>query len=303
MIHSLEGRTALVTGGTDGIGKEIARGLAIRGARVIIVGRDSDKGPRVERELRKDANHQEVQFVQADLSLMREADHLSGTIAARCRNLHYLVHCAGVVQGRRTLTSEGMETNFAIGYLSRFALTGRLLGLLQQSGRHGNAARILFLSGAARGGKIHYDDVNLTHNFGVLRMISQLCEANDVFVIEQARRLTEAGLDSRVVITALKVGVVRTNIRREFPFWMKVLVPVLFDPLLAQTPQAVAKNALRLLVSPEIEKASGALFLHIKRLKRITPAVRTSDPAEGRRLWNLSMQLAGDPARYLRSFA
>ncbi|HYL77401.1 MAG TPA: SDR family NAD(P)-dependent oxidoreductase [Bryobacteraceae bacterium] len=302
MNRSLIGRTALVTGGTDGIGKEIARGLAARGARLIVVGSNSDKGRLVERELRDGAGHDNVHFLQADLSLMREVNRLAGAIEARCGRLHYLVHSAGIVRGRHTLTAEGVESNFAAGYLSRFALTGRLLGLLERSGEAGAAARILFISGAARGGKIHYEDVNLTRNFGLLRMIWQLCEANDVFVVEQARRLAEAGLDSRVIISALKVGVVRTNIRREFPFWMRALATLVFDPFLAQTAMAVAENALRLLVSPEFENASGELFVQIKRFKHVTPEARTSDPAEGHRLWDLSLRLA-DPVRYLRSSA
>jgi NAD(P)-dependent dehydrogenase (short-subunit alcohol dehydrogenase family) len=60
--HGLAGRVALVTGGTDGIGKEIARGLAVRGARVIIVGSDPEKGRRAEAELRLDAGHASVEF-------------------------------------------------------------------------------------------------------------------------------------------------------------------------------------------------------------------------------------------------
>lgn len=93
------------------------------------------------------------------------------------------------------------------------------------------------VSGAAQDGTIHYDDVNLTGQFGIVRAVSQFCEANDVFVLELARRLTAAEPSPFVTVTVLKVGVVRTNIRFQFPSWMKLLVPSVFDPFLSQTPQ------------------------------------------------------------------
>ena len=284
--------TALVTGGTDGIGKAIARRLAERGSEVIIVGRDPEKGARAERELRAAAGHQHVRFLQADLGLMRDTDRLADGIIDSVPKLHRLVLCAGVIRGRRVLTSEGVESNFAVNYLSRFVLTGRLLPLLQMSGVPAAAARITIIGGAAMNGRIQYDDVNLTRNFGIARMVSQFCQANDVFVIEQARRLAENGAPPRVTITTLKVGVVRTSIRRDFPMWMKVLVPLVFDPLLGQTPEQIADSAMQLLAAPELEGQSGLLFTHITRLKPAVPSARTREGREGERLWQFSEQLA-----------
>ena len=290
--NDLTGRCALVTGGTDGIGKEITRGLTARGARVIIVGRDAQKGKRVQNELREETGHDDVDFLRADLSLVREVDRLAEDIAARFTSLHYLVLCAGIVRGRFTLTPEGVETNFAIGYLSRFVLVEWLLTIMRESATPRAAARIVVISGAARNGTIHYDDVNLTHNFATLRAVSQHCEANDMFAIEQARRLDEAGAQAPVLINVLKVGVVRTSIRRQFPLWMKVLVPILLDWFLALPPQLVADEALRLLLWPQFENTSGGLFLLVKRFKPLAPGPRTSDAAEGRRLWTLSERMA-----------
>jgi NAD(P)-dependent dehydrogenase (short-subunit alcohol dehydrogenase family) len=284
-------KNALVTGGTDGVGKEVAYGLARAGHRVILVGRDADKGARVEREIRETTGNADVQFQQADLSLVREANRLADEIAGRWPVLHYLVHSAGVVRGRRELTAEGVESNFAINYLSRFALTERLLPLLEAAGQPGKAARIMIVSGAAQNGTIHFDDVNLTANFTTLRAVWQFCQANDVFTVELARRLAETDGDPRVTITSLKLGVVKTNIRQEFPRWMQWLVPLVFDPLLAQTPQEAAESALRLLLAEDLEGATGVLFSKIKTLKQVMPTARVRNPEEGRRLWELSERL------------
>jgi NAD(P)-dependent dehydrogenase (short-subunit alcohol dehydrogenase family) len=142
MERGLDSQIALVTGGTDGIGKAIARELAARGADVWIVGHDPEKGARAERELRASAGRHHVRFLQADLSLMRDTDRLAGEIIANVPKLLRLVLCAGVVRGRRLVTTEGVESNYAINYLSRFVLTGRLLPLLQAAGAPGAAARI-----------------------------------------------------------------------------------------------------------------------------------------------------------------
>lgn len=236
MIVSGSVKSALITGGTDGIGKEVARGLARAGHRVLLVGRDAGKGTRVEGEIRAVTGNAAVWFLRADLSLVREADRLAEEIAGRFPRLHYLAHSAAVVRGRRVLTAEGIESNFAINYLSRFALTERLLPLLGGAGRPGEAARIVIVSGAAQNGTIHFDDVNLMMNFATLRAVWQFCQANDVFTVELARRLAAAEMASRVTITCLKLGVVKTNIRREFPRWMRWLVEWIIDPVLMQTP-------------------------------------------------------------------
>jgi NAD(P)-dependent dehydrogenase (short-subunit alcohol dehydrogenase family) len=288
----LDKETALVTGGTDGIGKAIACRLAAQGGEVLLVGSNPEKGARAERELRATAGHDRIHFLQADLSLMRDTDRLADDIIARIPKLRRLVLCAGVVRGRRLITPEGVESNFAINYLSRFVLAGRLLTLLRSTGAPGAAARIVVIGGAAMNGKIHYDDPNLTRNFGILTMVPQFCQANDLFVIEQARRLAESGDRPRVSVTTLKVGAVRTNIRRGFPLWMKVLVPLVVDPLLGQTAEQIAEPAMRLLVSPDFEGKSGLLFTQIKRFKAAEPDARTRDPREGQRFWEFSERLA-----------
>ncbi len=281
------GSTAVVTGGTDGIGSAIAGRLAGRGARVIIIGRNAEKGVRAETGIRASTGNSSVEFMRADLSLMRETDRLAEIINARFPVLNRLVLCAGVVRGRRVETVEGIESNFAINYLTRFALTGHLMPVLQAAGTSGAASRIVVVSGAAQNGKIYYDDVNLTRNFGIARMVSQFCEANDLFVREQARRLCDGANQGAVTITTLKVGVVKTNIRSGFPMWMRVLVPLVFDPFLAQTTEQIADSAVRLLTGPEFEGVGGALFRHIKKFRRL----ELPQTSEGPRLWRFTEQL------------
>ena len=162
------GRIALVTGGTDGIGKEIALGLARRGYQILVIGRDAEKGAHAQNLLLANGAAN-ARFLQADLALVHETRALAEKVASSVPALHVLVHCAGVVLSGRRLTAEGLERNFATNYLARFVLTQALLPLMQYGG--GEAARIIFIGGAARGGSIFFDDVNLTRNFNLPRMI------------------------------------------------------------------------------------------------------------------------------------
>jgi NAD(P)-dependent dehydrogenase (short-subunit alcohol dehydrogenase family) len=280
-----------VTGGTDGIGKAIAHVLAGQGIGVLIIGSNAEKGATAVSELRRSSGNDQIEFVQADLSLMRNVNALAAEVRERWPRLRYLVLCAGIMRGQHTLTPEAIETNFAINYLGRFALTEALLPNLAADGHADRAARILVISGAARRGTIRYEDVNLTGRFSIMRAVSQFCEANDVFVLELARRLTAAAPSPFVTVTVLKVGVVRTNIRTQFPTWMKLVVPLVFDPLLARPLDEIAASARRLLLGPEFEGVTGMMFRHIRRFRELRPGPRTGDPEQGRRLWNLSAQL------------
>jgi NAD(P)-dependent dehydrogenase (short-subunit alcohol dehydrogenase family) len=260
--------TALVTGGTDGIGKAIALELARTGREVVVVGHDRGKGGRAESDLRRSSGNVGVHFVPADLSLTREAYRLAAEVIRRHRRLSHLVLCAGIVRGRWQLTTEGVESNFAVNYLSRFALTQRLLSLLAASGRPDRRSRVLLVSGAATGGTIHFD----------------------AFTVECADRLARSD-ESRVAISCLKVGVVRTNIRHHFPAWMKWLVPLVMDPIFALPTEEVAAAALQLLVAPEFEGVTGALFRYVRRFKAIDIPRSIRDAEMRRRLWELSERL------------
>jgi NAD(P)-dependent dehydrogenase (short-subunit alcohol dehydrogenase family) len=291
VVDALKGDTALVTGGTDGVGKAIANGLAELGARVIIVGRDRDKGAHAERAIRASSGNIDVEFVHADLSSIREAHRLGDAVSARWPALQYLVHSAGMVRGRRVVTAEGVESNFATNYLSRFALTLGLLPALRAAGRAHRSARILLIAHPGFAGTIHYDDVNLTTNFSTLRAFRQFHFANDLFAAEFARRMRVPGDRPSVTISCLHPGPTRTQIDRDMPLWMKLAVRHVVHRLVSHTPDVAATAALRLLTASEFEGESGALFSMIRAFKRVAMPRNAQEPTEGARLWALSEAL------------
>jgi NAD(P)-dependent dehydrogenase (short-subunit alcohol dehydrogenase family) len=291
-MRRYEMKNALVTGGTDGIGKEVARGLAAAEHRLIIVGRDSQKGRRAADEIKATTGNTEISFVCADLSLIVEAQRLAEEVSSQFTALHCLVHSAGVVRGRRTVTAEGIEYNLALNYLSRFVVTTMLLPLLQSSGKPCQPTRMLIIGGlSGMKGRIYYDDVNLIRNFSTLRALIQFQHANDVFAFELARRLVASANPPPISVACLNPGVVKTDIRKEFPLWMKWFVPLLFDPLVGQTPQQSAKSALCLLLERKWQAMSIGFFQKIKTFKQVKPHKSTTDPQAGSRLFTLSEQM------------
>lgn len=207
------------------------------------------------------------------------------------------MHSAGVVRGRRVVTAEGFESNFATNYLSRFALTVRLLPVLQAAGRPGKSARILLVAHPGFDGTIHYEDVNLAANFSMIRAFKQFHYANDVFAAQLARRLTIAGARPSVTISCLHPGPTKTNIDTEMPLWMKSLVRFVVHPLFSRTPDVPAAAAVKLLLADEFEGESGGLFSLVGKFKRVTVSRNLQDPEEGERLWALSEAHVGSALR------
>jgi NAD(P)-dependent dehydrogenase (short-subunit alcohol dehydrogenase family) len=284
-------RLALITGGTNGIGKEIARRLCECGFDVIVVGRDEERGRRTVLELSA-AGGGSVEFIQADLSLVSEADRLSQQIRDRNRALHWLIHSAGVVQGTRQLTSEGIETNFAVNFMSRFVLTKHLRPLLEAPDADARSRGILLISGGADG-KINYEDVNFSHGFGIVRVVRQFCRANDLLALSLSDDLRAVGKRAPLSVGCLKLGVVKTDIRRTFPRWMKILVPIVFDPFFGQTASEAADAAITVMDTVSVERKGGPLFTKIRRLRRLGATVTAESIDEWRRLSALSGAMAG----------
>jgi NAD(P)-dependent dehydrogenase (short-subunit alcohol dehydrogenase family) len=285
-----EARTALVTGGTDGIGKVAALALARAGHRVIIVGRDEAKGARAAREIRAISANERIEFIPADLSLMAGAERLGAEVERRCDALHVLFNSSGAVSFQRRLTSDGIEANFAVNYVARFLLTRRLLPLLIAGGRPGRTARVLTASGAGQIGRVHFADVSLAANFNVVRSVTQVQHANDVWMIELGRRMAATG--APVTTASMKYGAIQTNTRRTFPLWARWLVGGVLDPLVGRSAEEAGEAAAKVALDPALEGLTGLLFELVTKLRRVEPNARALDPDEGRRVWELSEELA-----------
>ena len=133
---ALNNKTCVVTGSTSGIGLAAAERLAGQGARVIGVGRNPE---RIDAALKRikiaadAAGAPEPSFEQADLSSLGNTRALADQLLKSLKSLDVLVNCAGVFTARRTLTPEGLETQFTVNHLAPFLLSTALLPSLSAS--------------------------------------------------------------------------------------------------------------------------------------------------------------------------
>ena len=129
----MKGKIVLITGSTDGIGKQTALDLARMGANVIIHGRDPQRVQAAKEEVIKKSGNNHIETLLADFSSLAQVKRMTVEILAKYSRLNVLVNNAGVFLLDRKLTTDGLEMNFQVNYLSPFLLTNLLLPLLQIS--------------------------------------------------------------------------------------------------------------------------------------------------------------------------
>lgn len=279
--RSVADKTSLVTGANSGIGKEIARGLAAAGGRVLMVARDRERGEAARAELAVSTGNQAVELLVYDLSSQRQIRELAAKVIDDDHRLDVLVHSAGLTLGKRILTEDGIETTFAVNHLAPFLLTNLLLKKLKESA----PSRIVTVaSDAHRGATIDIDDPNGEDGFSCWRAYGQSKLGNILFTRELARRLRGTG----VTATCLHPGVVRSGFGRQGPGFIRIYFKIAGIFLLS--PQEGADTALWLASSPEVEGASGGYY---ERRSLANPSPAARDPEAAKRLWRLSEEMTG----------
>ena len=188
----MDGKTVLITGSTDGVGRYVARQLAAAGAKVLIHGRDKERAKTLVDEIRR-AGGDEAVFYQADLSSLAGARHLADAVLADHKRLDVFVSNAGI--GSRSLgperrtSADGYELRFAVNYLSGFLLAYLLLPLLKASA----PARIVNVASLGQH-PIDFDDVMITRGYNGSRAYAQSKLAQIMFTIDLARELEGSGV-------------------------------------------------------------------------------------------------------------
>ena len=205
------GRVAVVTGASSGIGLVTAKALVKAGWRVIGVGRNAERCASALAELRAAAPGAEVEMLRGDLAIMTDAARLAREIAARTDHIDVLLNNAGGTPRQRVITSEGNEETFAGNHLGHFLLTSRLLPLLKAAvpRRAKGEVRILSTSSSAHefAPGFDWDNLQSINNFITNKAYCNAKLANVLFTKALAKRLAADG----IVVHAMHPGLVATN--------------------------------------------------------------------------------------------
>lgn len=282
-MTDLRGKVFVVTGGTDGIGKAAAHVLALRGATLLVHGRDADKGASAVAELQARSGNPQIEFLQADFASLADVRRLAAAVIERAPRIDVLVNNAGAVFAKRTLSQDGYELTFAVNHLAPFLLTQLLLGALT----HGGPARIVTTSSEAhRRATVAFDAAQPQRRYSPMAVYGSTKLANILFTRSLARRV--AG--TAVTATCLHPGFVKTSFGRGFD--VSPLLKSLFTLIsrFARTPEKGAETVVYLAASPEVEGASGGYYFDCK-LK--TPSRAAEDDGAAERLWQQSERMVG----------
>ncbi len=275
----MQGKVCIVTGSNTGIGKETARGLAQRGATVVLACRDVAKAGAARDDIARSTGRSDVEVEALDLGSTASIRAFAERFKARHARLDVLVNNAGVWTTSRGTTSDGFESIFGVNHLGTFLLTQELLPLLKSSA----PSRVVVLSSALHyRGKMGWDDLQYERRkFSGTAAYAQSKLANVLFTIALARQLE----GTKVTVNAVHPGVVTTELARDFPkLFMKIA------NLFMITPEQGAACSLHVATAPELSGVTGQYF-EKSRIK--TPAKAARDEAAQERLWKLSESLLG----------
>jgi NAD(P)-dependent dehydrogenase (short-subunit alcohol dehydrogenase family) len=188
-MKTLDGKTALITGSTDGVGRVVAERLGQLGARVLVHGRDRARGERVVADIT--AGGGTAEFLAADLSALAEVRRLADAVRRTTDRLDILVNNAGIgpAGAARQTSADGHELRFAVNYLAGFLLTYLLLPLVKRSA----PARIVNVASAGQQA-IDFADVMLTRGYSGSRAYRQSKLAQIMFTVDLAAELEGSGV-------------------------------------------------------------------------------------------------------------
>ena len=188
----MTGKTVFITGSTDGVGRYVAKKLAIAGANVLIHGRDAARAATLADEIER-AGGRAPKFYAADLSSLSEVRKLADAVLADAARLDVFVSNAGIGSQnngpQRQASKDGHELRFAVNYLAGFLLTHLLLPRLKAAA----PARIVNVASLGQH-PIDFDDVMITKNYSGSRAYAQSKLSQIMSTIDLAEELKGRGI-------------------------------------------------------------------------------------------------------------
>ena len=206
-MQPLTGKTVLVTGSTDGVGRLVARQLGEAGARVLVHGRDAARGAQVVSDIEHAGGA--ATFLRAELASLAEVRRLAAAVQEETDRLDILINNAGIgtAGGVRQESADGFELRFAVNYLAEFLLTRLLLPLLRASA----PARIVNVPSAGQQA-IDFADVMLTRGYSGARAYCQSKLAQVMFTFDLAEKLAGTGVTETCLHPATYMDIPRSTV-------------------------------------------------------------------------------------------
>ncbi len=200
----MQNKTILITGSTDGIGKQTALELAESGHTVLIHGRNPERTKETTEFILQKSGNINVGFFVADFSSFQEIKKMSGEIHSKYERIDVLINNAGVFMNEKELSRDGFEITFAVNHLAHFLLTKLLMDLLQKAPK----ARIVNVASMAHANELDFDNLQGEKFFDGYTAYSYSKLCNILFTY----RLAENLMGSSITTNCLHPGVISTKL-------------------------------------------------------------------------------------------
>ncbi|MGZ5377594.1 MAG: SDR family NAD(P)-dependent oxidoreductase [Mycobacterium sp.] len=287
------GRVAIITGSNTGIGFGAAAVLAAKGAHTVLAVRNLDKGNDAVARIKAASPNATVTLQQLDLTSLENIRKAADNLRTDFPRIDLLINNAGVMYTDKASTKDGYELQFGTNHLGHFALTGLLLDNLL--GVDGSRVVTVSSVGHRIRAKIHFDDLNLDHNYNRVVAYGQSKLANLLFTYELARRLTARGAPT--IATAAHPGASDTELLRNMPGGIRQVSQFFWSNFIAQNAEMGAEPTLRAAADPSVQNGQyygpGGFGEQKGHPKVVASSAQSHDEAIQRRLWTVSEDLTG----------
>ncbi|XP_049544661.1 retinol dehydrogenase 14 isoform X2 [Anopheles darlingi] len=275
----MDGKTVIITGANSGIGKETARDLARRGARIIMACRNMETAKQARDEIVQETNNQNVVLLPLDLSSQGSIREFAAEVLRTERKLDVLIHNAGFAETfRKSKSVDGIEFTMATNHYGPFLLTHLLIDLLKRS----EPSRIVIVASELyRFASVNLNNLNPVGSLPAYLYYVSKC-ANIMFTRELARRL--AG--TAITANCLHPGMIDSGIWRNVPF--PLTLPMRVIKSFFKTPVEGAQTTLYLACSDEVQGVTGKYFMDCKEASL---SASISDMERARQLWEESAKI------------
>ncbi len=260
----------LVTGATDGIGKEIARQLAMNGHEVILHGKRKDYGVKWVEELKKESGNNNIHYYNSNLADFDDINHFVTSIKEDFESIDVLLNNAGVFMNEKVILPNGLEMTFMVNHMSVFCITGSLLELVEKSGN----GRVVVTSSMAQSSSIDFNNLNGEKYWDPYNAYAVSKLANVLFTYKLHRILREK--NSKVTVNCLHPGVISTKLLHAG--WGIGGADV----------KRGAETSVYLATSPDVEGVSGKYFVD-KKPQQSVPF--SYDHKAQDKLWQISEKI------------
>lgn len=266
----MQNKIVLVTGSTDGIGKQTAVDLANMGAHVIVHGRNAEKTEQTVRQVKEQVSGGEVYGVTGDLASFNSIQKMSRELHDRFDRIDVLINNAGVFKKERLLSQDGIELTFAVNHLSYYLLTGMLLDLVRES----DYARIVNVASQAHASKLDFGNLQGEKFYEGYDAYSRSKLCNILF----SYFLSDALANSGITVNVLHPGVISTK-----------LLHAGFGAGGSQLTEG-SKTSVYLASDPGLNETSG---LYFSNQQSVRSARISYDRSVQRELWRVSGAMTG----------